>query len=486
MEQAVHMTYDGLRTLRKTDFTWRLLTSDNADFVSSFLYTAFVAEHLREITESALVEQLEAFMDYHDVDKSRSAKEYLTIWADNSHFLLRRFNSSDANGNLVVHYDLTPYAVKAIDILLALPGQSYVSTESRLVTVFHLLEEIALKSSDNGALRIASLEAQKREIDAEIARIQQGELSVLSDLQIKDRFQQAMEVSRQIISDFREVEDNFRKLNREMREKISVWEEGKGAFLDQYFAQEQSIEESEQGRSFDAFLGFLFSMDQRRNFYDMLSQIVSLPAVQELPERTAMLQVEGEWIRGGQRIQEMVAQLSQQLKQYISETYLSEERRINHLIRQVEGLGHELRTQPPKEPLFTVTPPIHGISLPLGRPLFIPPTRLEIKEAPMEAGEMEELSPVLFAQRSIDRLQLARNINSYFPHHSQVTLAQIVSDHPPTQGIGELLTYLEIAHQNDVTEDSGVFFGLWQDEQETVRRAKLPNLIFHKEVPTYG
>lgn len=95
---------------------------------------------------------------------------------------------------------------------------------------------------------------------------------------------------------------------------------------------------------------------------------------------------------------------------------------------------------------------------------------------------MEDFSPALFEQRSIDRLQLQQNISSYFPHRAEISLEEVVADHPPQQGIGELLTYLEIAHQDDVTEDRGTFFAVWLDEAGILRRATLPNLIFRKEV----
>lgn len=62
--------------------------------------------------------------------------------------------------------------------------------------------------------RIRELERRKADIDAEIARIHAGELSLLDDTALKDRFQQAAATARGLLSDFREVEQNFRNLDR--------------------------------------------------------------------------------------------------------------------------------------------------------------------------------------------------------------------------------------------------------------------------------
>jgi len=49
----------------------------------------------------------------------------------------------------------------------------------------------------------------------------EGDLTLLDHTALKDRFQQFVAVARELLSDFREVEQNFRTLDREVRERIT-------------------------------------------------------------------------------------------------------------------------------------------------------------------------------------------------------------------------------------------------------------------------
>lgn len=99
---------------------------------------------------------------------------------------------------------------------------SFVGTESRLLTLFALLEQISAGTETDPALRMADLLKKRDEIDAEISRINSGVLSLLDDTAIRDRFQQFQQLARELLTDFREVEYNFRQLDRKARERIAL------------------------------------------------------------------------------------------------------------------------------------------------------------------------------------------------------------------------------------------------------------------------
>jgi hypothetical protein len=79
----------------------------------------------------------------------------------------------------------------------------------------------------------------------------------MDDTQVKDRFLQMASTARALLSDFREVEQNFRELDRTDRERIALWEGGKGELVGQIFGDRDAISDSDQGRSFRAFWDFL-------------------------------------------------------------------------------------------------------------------------------------------------------------------------------------------------------------------------------------
>ena len=86
-------------------------------------------------------------------------------------------------------------------------------------------------------------------------------------------------MARELLADFREVEHNFRQLDRRVRERIALWEGSKGALLEQIMGERDAIADSDQGRSFRAFWDFLLSSRRQEELSDLLDQVLALPAV---------------------------------------------------------------------------------------------------------------------------------------------------------------------------------------------------------------
>jgi hypothetical protein len=49
---------------------------------------------------------------------------------------------------------------------------------------------------------------------------------------VRDRYQQFAVMARQLLADFRQVEENFRTLDRRVREKLAGWQGSKGDLVD--------------------------------------------------------------------------------------------------------------------------------------------------------------------------------------------------------------------------------------------------------------
>ena len=130
------------------------------------------------------------------------------------------------------HYDATPAVEKALQWIQGLGEREFVGTESRLNVIFELLRQIAFGTEADPAQRLAELRRQRQELDEQIARVQAGELPMLDETAVRDRYQQFAGSARELLADFREVDENFRKLDRQLREKIAGWHGGKGELLD--------------------------------------------------------------------------------------------------------------------------------------------------------------------------------------------------------------------------------------------------------------
>ena len=163
-EFSEHMSFEFLELLRKKNPAWRLLVSPQAPFVAAFLYKEFIAENRRLVAEQELISHLESFIDRLRQGRSerlfpRTGREYLDDWANDEHGWLRKFYPL---GQDEPHFDVTSLAQKAIEWLLSLRQQTFIGTESRLITVFELLHQIVERSETDPGLRLASWNGAKR------------------------------------------------------------------------------------------------------------------------------------------------------------------------------------------------------------------------------------------------------------------------------------------------------------------------------------
>ena len=121
-----------------------------------------------------------------------------------------------------------PSVEKALTWLENLVQQSFIGTESRLMTIFELLRQMVEGTEEDADVRIRELEKRKADIEQELERVRSGRLDVLDDTALKDRFLHVNRTARELLSDFREVEYNFRNLDQKIREQIALWEGSKG------------------------------------------------------------------------------------------------------------------------------------------------------------------------------------------------------------------------------------------------------------------
>ncbi|MDH3461726.1 MAG: DUF3375 domain-containing protein, partial [Burkholderiaceae bacterium] len=232
-----------LDALRAHHPAWRLLRSDHAPLVASFLHRMFVKPNVRVMSAADLAEALEDELyalrqQLGDEAFPKPALDYLNDWAAIDKGWLRKFYRP---GTDEPQFDLTPATEKAIAWLGQLSERSFVGTESRLLTLFELLKQMSEGSESDPAKRIAELHKRRDDIDAEIARVLAGDVPLLDDTALKDRFQQFMQLARDLLTDFREVEHNFRKLDRNVRERIALWEGAKGALLEEIMGERDAI-----------------------------------------------------------------------------------------------------------------------------------------------------------------------------------------------------------------------------------------------------
>ena len=476
------MDYSTLDHQSRRHPAWLLLRAQNAPFYAAFLHRVFVAPNARTVPEAQLVEALEdeLYAVRELVGEGRLNREpraYLNEWASSERAWLRKFYPQ---GSDEPHYDLTPPTEKALRWLASLSDRSFVGTESRLLTLIDLLRQMVQGSETDPQARIEELARQRREIDEEIARIEEGELSLLDSTAVRERFQQFRELARELLSDFREVEHNFRQLDRRAREKVTLWAGSKGELLDEIIGDRDAITGSDQGKSFRAFWELMMSQSRQEELTELLDRVLALPAVEQERAQPRLRRIHYDWLEAGDHTQRTVAQLSQQLRRFLDDQAWLENRRIMEILNSVEANALAVRDAPPGGTFAHIDATSPTVELPMERRLYAPSAGPTLVEAQVEVGDIDIDTAQLFAHSRVDPAELSAHIRRALHTREQVTLAELVAMNPLRHGLAELVTYLQLAGEREdsvVDEDASETIE-WRSAGSVTRRATMPRVIF--------
>jgi Protein of unknown function (DUF3375) len=483
---VVVLDFESLAALRKHHPAWRLLRSDHAELIASFLFKAFIQTNLRVISALELTEGLEdhlyALRQVQGGESyPRSAAEYLNDWAEPEKGWLRKFYRA---GTDEAQFDLTPATEKALSWLEQLTARTFVGTESRLLMLFELLRQISEGSEQDPVKRLEELEKKKREIEAEMTQIARGELALLNDTAIRDRFQQFSQIARELLADFREVEHNFRQLDRRVREKIALWDGSKGELIGEVMGARDAIGDSDQGRSFGAFWEFLLSSRRQEELSLLLEKVLGLEAVLELRPDARMRRVHHDWLEAGEHTQRTVAQLSQQLRRFLDDQAFLENRRIMELIRGIEVNALNLRNEKFPAGFMEIDEASPQIDLPMERPLNTPSGKSRIQMDRIEIGQADFDTALLFDQIRIDKTRLNRHIQNTLRRHDEASLMQLIEQQPLEQGLPELMAYLQLGTEayriksDPEIEDTITWQAHDREGRPVQRKATMPRIVF--------
>ena len=475
---------DALEALRRQHPAWRLLAAESAALVASFLHRVFVQPNRRVIAQAELAEALEDTLYALREQRGatvypKGALDYLNDWAANDKAWLRKFYPP---GSDEPHFDLTPATERALAWLASLTERSFVGTESRLLTVFELLRQMSQGSETDPQVRLQALQRQRDEIDAEIEQVQAGNMPLLGDTALKERFTQFATLARELLADFREVEHNFRALDRRVRERITLWDGSKGALLQDILGERDLIAESDQGRSFRAFWDFLMSRERQDELTQLLDRVMQLAPVAELQPDLRLKRAHYDWLEAGEHAQRTVALLSQQLRRFLDDQAYLENRRIMDILRGIEAGALAVRDAPPPGDFMHIADTAPQIELPMERPLHSPALKIALATGALAAGDEDLDAGALFTQFVIDKAALARHVRQSLQQRAQITLAELLDSRPLQQGLAELVAYLSLAAEpgRSVIDDTVQDSVAWLAADGRHKQVHLPRVIFSR------
>jgi Protein of unknown function (DUF3375) len=480
--------FDEISSLRRGSPAWKLLRADNAPLVLSFCDRVFVAENVRSISATDLASRLDDELyalnrQFDEPAFPRPARAYLDDWAAPEAGWLRKYYPA---GSDEPHFDATSATEKAISWVKSLQTRSFVGTRSRLNTIVVLLREMVLGTETDADARLEQLRQRQEEIGQEIARVSAGDFGVMDSAALRERYHQVSATARELLSDFREVEANFRALDRNLREKIAAWSGSRGQLLDNVLSSRESIADSDQGKSFQAFYDFLLSRSRQDELTDLLERADALAGAAERDPR--LRHVHYDWLDAAEQTQATVRMLSEQLRRFLDDQAWLENRRVMDILHSVESNALRLRDQAEIALSTEIDFASPAVALPMERPLYTPLARAQLDSSSVLAGQQEFEATSLFEQVYVDPARLSLGVRRALQEHAQVGLAELIDSQPLEQGLAELVTYLSLTDDTFrvVFDEAAQQQVSWLDSGGERRTATLPRVTFARTAGKTG
>ncbi len=433
-------------SLYKNDKTLQILRAENFPLIISFLHLAFKQQdrifYNQQELRSILSDYIFSLEEQGIADYKNDPLDYLQQWAKLGY--LRRYY--DIGDEPV--FDLTPATENALKWLEDLNKQQFVGTHSRLLQLFSILKQLVNKTASPYE-RVKKLEEDRKKLDKEIDDAKKGIYEKTDDTRLREDYLLAQETAKRLLADFRQVEQNFRELDKDTRQAIIKSSLTKGKLLDDIFSKQDFLWSTDQGKSFKAFWEFLMSRNMQEELELLITKINDLPAIQKIKNDTTIDRLKTNLVEAGDKVNRTNDGLLEQLRKFVEQKSLLESKRILNSIDRIESILLEVKDSIEQDfPLLM----IDGLFKPtfiMERPLFKPPVKILFQETEIEEGESDAATSALYEQFFIDVEILKENVRSLLKNKPQVSLEEVFIHYKPKKGIAEVLGYMQIASREN-------------------------------------
>lgn len=443
-----------LRAYFDSSPTIRLLRAESAPFVIDFLQQVFKSGEAITIGQAELRSRLAMYQEeLHESDPDSLTgppERYLTTWTD--HGWLQRFLEATSNEP---QFQLTRYAEEVIRFLdtVLTHEKDLVGTESRLRMVIDTLDDIVRGASADPTQRLDYLRAQRAAIDEEIAAIEAGKsVQVYRPSQIRERFQTAMKLLKDLQADFRALEENFHRIARDVQQRQATGTETRGGILGFALDSEDLMKNRDEGISFYAFVKFLFSPAQQSALMKNIEEIQKLDALSQQHESLAHLRkMVPSLLAEAHKVMLTNARLSTTLRRLLDAKAAAERMRLANLLRDIRQLALQLGETPDDEKVQLSVDTNLELLSPFARTFWTPEPTFA-KTTPeiqiLNPEDAKRLAAAFAKMRRLDFRILRKLIRELTVDGHTRTLTEIVQHSPVDVDIVDVLGLIQIAHDD--------------------------------------
>ena len=449
------MDYQHLLHLKETSSAIKLIRMDHFPLIASFFTETFKQTNKQSIPQQELLEKLQNHLlvsKEQDSSNRYTGKPnyYLDNWSQDG--LLRKSYPNDSDE---AEYELTPDTEKALVWLEELANpKEFVATESRLLQIFTLLRKITYHAEESVDDKVARLEQEKHDLEVKIQKLRSEEQTPIDPRQVKENYYELYANAKALLSDFRQIEYNFRELNHSIREEQIRTQSSKGKVLDKVFAVQEKLWQSNQGKSFRSFWEWMMSQSKQKEFDTLLQTVHNLPEIKQINQDNFLLKLKVYLIEAGEKVNHNNHILAEQLRKFLDNKESVDNKRIKSLLQDIKQLALACKKNTPNKDFIGLSERPR-LSLHHNRPLWQPVEKHVLHSEEITEGDTSQVDAVsLFSQFYVDPQEIEQKIHTSLQDRQEISLKEILAKYPIEKGIVEVITYLNAASKNNKAQIS--------------------------------
>ena len=373
------MRLDQLIPYFETSPALKLFRSPNGPFIVNFLFQQFKGPGLISLAASdilvALAEYRESVQQIHPDALRDKPEKYLSEWCSGETRWLHRSLEADRREPI---FQLTPHTEDVFVFLdRALPEDlGFVGTESRLRLIISTLADLVAGASDDPEVRLAHLRDERRRIDDEIERVERDGVGARYEpAATRERFATAVGLLKELLADFRAVEDRFKEITRHVQQRQVDGTESRGNILQFALDAEDVLKQDDQGVSFYEFVRFILSPAQQEKLQAIITE---LGRIQDLSQQTDGLttvrRMVPSLLADAQKVMKTNQRLSATLRRLLDSRSVSDRRRLAQVIAEIRAFAVKVAENPPENIGLSVDVGIQ-IASPFSKTFWAPATK---------------------------------------------------------------------------------------------------------------
>ena len=470
------MSFQGLQAkfnrLLGESAAWKLLRADNAPYILAFIADLFSEES--EVPFGQARVRLDA-----EIERSRELGIWQTETAANTYL-----NQWIASGWLREMDDTltkTDASETALRFCRSLEERTAGTTASHLRIVQEAVRDLAVAISPNVDERVALLEHKKAELEREIAALRAGVVSELSEQQKRERIREVYQLASVLTGDFRRVEDDIRQLDKTLRIQLIEGGATRGDVLLSVMEKEALLSSTDAGSAFEGFFQLLCDQNRQTELRDQLRGILSQPIAQLLSrtQQQFLAHLMRELGQESERVFHVRRRTEESLRAYVESGAASENRAVDQLLIRLERIAVALRdggTDLRSDTMLSLPVGPLELSSPETLRLRSPDEKLDTRGVEVKKNTRELSEHILESLETVRVREVAENTFRTLTAKGPMTIAGLVTHHPVTAGLEELVAYVRVAKSVSAAK---------LEDVERVQLSDKNGVQFHATLPTY-